>query len=341
MAVRPSRGPASCPLSQREGSHGQSQLSPRRGHRRGRSRHGRDVRTRGRRLDVRPRAGQVRRRPGCPARSPTASSTTSSTTSTTSASRSTSPSASTPPARSRPSSRRSPRRSPRTSPSTPRSRPACTPARRPRPPSSRSPRTRTRTPSGASTWSSSSRPAWRRPRRSPAASRTPSTRPTSSAATTPTSSARRTPPRRSAWWAAPRPTSATAFLLAQQCDKGYFRQYFTADKTRTDQSCQGAPRAERGASTDATALAVLALQDVQGSKAKAAVKRAVDVADLPPAAQRGVHRHREGSSLQHQQHRPGRLGAGRGRGDEAGGARGRCRPGPPVGGHQPLHRQGR
>jgi hypothetical protein len=70
-------------------------------------------------------------------------------------------------------------------------------------------------------------------------------------------------------------TSATAFLLAQQCDKGYFRQYFTKDKARTDQSCQGAPRAERGASTDATALAVLALQDVKGSKAKKAVKRAV------------------------------------------------------------------
>ena len=70
-------------------------------------------------------------------------------------------------------------------------------------------------------------------------------------------------------------TSATAFLLQQQCDKGYFRQYFTADKTRADQSCQGAPRAERGASTDATALAVLALQDVKGSKAKGAVKKAV------------------------------------------------------------------
>jgi hypothetical protein len=70
-------------------------------------------------------------------------------------------------------------------------------------------------------------------------------------------------------------SSATAFLLAQQCDKGYFRQYFTTDKTRADQSCQGAPRAERGASTDATALAVLSLQDVKGAKAKAAVKRAV------------------------------------------------------------------
>jgi hypothetical protein len=70
-------------------------------------------------------------------------------------------------------------------------------------------------------------------------------------------------------------TSVTAFLLAQQCDKGYFRQYFTVDKARTDQSCQGAPRAERGASTDATALAILALQDVKGAPAKKAVKRAV------------------------------------------------------------------
>jgi hypothetical protein len=70
-------------------------------------------------------------------------------------------------------------------------------------------------------------------------------------------------------------TSAAAFLLSQQCNKGYFRQYFTVDKTRADQSCQGAPRSERGASTDATALAVLALQDVKGSKAKGAVKKAV------------------------------------------------------------------
>jgi hypothetical protein len=69
--------------------------------------------------------------------------------------------------------------------------------------------------------------------------------------------------------------AATAFLLQQQCAKGYFRQYFTTDKTRADQSCQGAPSAERGASTDATALAVLALQDIKGSKAKAAVKKAV------------------------------------------------------------------
>ena len=69
--------------------------------------------------------------------------------------------------------------------------------------------------------------------------------------------------------------AASAFLLQQQCAKGFFRQYFTTDKTRPDQSCQGAPRAERGASTDATALAVLALQDVKGAKAKASVKKAV------------------------------------------------------------------
>ncbi len=69
--------------------------------------------------------------------------------------------------------------------------------------------------------------------------------------------------------------AASAFLLQQQCAKGFFRQYFTSDKTRPDQSCQGAPRAERGASTDATALAVLALQDVKGAKAKASVKKAV------------------------------------------------------------------
>ena len=66
------------------------------------------------------------------------------------------------------------------------------------------------------------------------------------------------------------------FLLQQQCPKGYFRQYFTSDKTRADQSCAGAPKAERGASTDATALTMLALQDVKGAAARAAVKRAAE-----------------------------------------------------------------
>jgi hypothetical protein len=73
----------------------------------------------------------------------------------------------------------------------------------------------------------------------------------------------------------PKAASAASFLIQQQCAKGYFRQSFTADKSRADQSCQGAPAAERGSSTDATALAILALQDVKGAKAKAAVKKAV------------------------------------------------------------------
>ena len=110
--------------------------------------------------------------------------------------------------------------------------PTCTPAPPPRRPCSRSRRARTRTPSAASTWSPSSRAAWPPPRRSPAASRTPTTRPTSSAATSPTSSARRTPPRRSALAGSAKAGAATAFLLQQQCAKGFFRQYFTTDKTR-------------------------------------------------------------------------------------------------------------
>jgi hypothetical protein len=72
----------------------------------------------------------------------------------------------------------------------------------------------------------------------------------------------------------PQAAPAVAFLLAQQCDKGYFRQSFTADKSRPDQSCQGAPKSERGASTDATAQAIIALQSVKGPVAKAAAAKA-------------------------------------------------------------------
>ena len=112
--------------------------------------------------------------------------------------------------------------------------------------------------------------------------------------------------------------AATAFLLQQQCAKGYFRQYFTTDKTRPDQSCQGAPRAERGASTDATALAVLALQDVKGAKAKAAVKKAVAwLEDTQLGDGAFTDTGKAEGSRQHQQHRPGRLGARRGRRHEA------------------------
>jgi hypothetical protein len=65
------------------------------------------------------------------------------------------------------------------------------------------------------------------------------------------------------------------FLLEQQCSDGFFRLGFTADKTAADQSCDGAARAARTPDTDATAIAVLALQHVKGAKAKGAVKRAV------------------------------------------------------------------
>jgi hypothetical protein len=73
----------------------------------------------------------------------------------------------------------------------------------------------------------------------------------------------------------PKAASATAFLLQQQCSKGFFRLNFTADKTDADQSCDGAAKAERSPDTDATSIAVLALQHVKGAKAKAAVKKAV------------------------------------------------------------------
>lgn len=55
-------------------------------------------------------------------------------------------------------------------------------------------------------------------------------------------------------------TKATRFLLAQQCEAGYFRLNFTADKTAVDQTCDGGKRATTSApDTDATALAVIAL----------------------------------------------------------------------------------
>lgn len=52
---------------------------------------------------------------------------------------------------------------------------------------------------------------------------------------------------------------ATAFLLDQQCAKGYFRLYF-ADPTAADQSCDGG---DRTADPDATAMAVLSLQAIE------------------------------------------------------------------------------
>jgi hypothetical protein len=56
--------------------------------------------------------------------------------------------------------------------------------------------------------------------------------------------------------------SAVRFLLKQQCDAGFFRLYF-ADPSASDQTCDGAARADRKPDTDATAIAVLNLQSVK------------------------------------------------------------------------------
>ena len=68
---------------------------------------------------------------------------------------------------------------------------------------------------------------------------------------------------------------AARFLLEQQCSDGFFRLSFTGDKRAADQSCDGAAKRERTPDTDATAIAVLALQHVKGAQAKGAVKKAV------------------------------------------------------------------
>ena len=73
----------------------------------------------------------------------------------------------------------------------------------------------------------------------------------------------------------PKAASVASFLVQQQCAKGFFRLGFTADKTDADQTCDGAAKAERSPDTDATAIAVLALQHVKGAAAKSAVKKGV------------------------------------------------------------------
>lgn len=60
---------------------------------------------------------------------------------------------------------------------------------------------------------------------------------------------------------------AAQFLLAQQCEAGYFRVYF-ADQAAEDQTCDGGDAAASTPSTDATAFAVEALQSVQGHTAE-------------------------------------------------------------------------
>jgi hypothetical protein len=74
----------------------------------------------------------------------------------------------------------------------------------------------------------------------------------------------------------PKAASVLAFLLQQQCSQGYFRLSFTQDKAAPDQSCDGAPKAQRRPDTDATAFALLALTEVKPTPAtKAAAKKAL------------------------------------------------------------------
>lgn len=71
----------------------------------------------------------------------------------------------------------------------------------------------------------------------------------------------------------PKAGDATDFLLQQQCSAGYFRVYFTTDKTAADQSCDGAPAAQKKPDTDSTALALLNL--IEADDDSPAVKTAI------------------------------------------------------------------
>jgi hypothetical protein len=60
-----------------------------------------------------------------------------------------------------------------------------------------------------------------------------------------------------------RAADVTSFLLEQQCSEGYFRLGLTADKTATDQTCDGGKAAGQSpADSDATSVAVLQLSAI-------------------------------------------------------------------------------
>lgn len=65
---------------------------------------------------------------------------------------------------------------------------------------------------------------------------------------------------------------AQRFLLKQQCEEGYFRLGFAAADQRR-QGCDAAPAEQSAADTDATSLALLSLQRVEGKTR--AVRRAI------------------------------------------------------------------
>lgn len=73
--------------------------------------------------------------------------------------------------------------------------------------------------------------------------------------------------------ASSRAADATAFLVSQQCEAGFFRLNFASDKSAPDQSCDGGVAAgESAPDTDATAFAVLALKGATGEIAEQAYR---------------------------------------------------------------------
>lgn len=67
--------------------------------------------------------------------------------------------------------------------------------------------------------------------------------------------------------------AAMRFLLAQQCEAGFFRLYF-ADADASDQTCDGAAKKkDRAPDTDATAIAVVGLQSID--KPSAQVRKSI------------------------------------------------------------------
>ena len=110
---------------------------------------------------------------------------------------------------------------------------------------------------------------------------------------------------------------ALGFLLAQQCKSGYFRVNFTADKTATDQTCDGGKKKTTSApDTDATALVVLSLLELPAPRGKLVI-RAINRATAWLAKTQAKNGSWGGGTLdrarERQQHRSGRAGPRSGR----------------------------
>lgn len=66
----------------------------------------------------------------------------------------------------------------------------------------------------------------------------------------------------------------TGYLLQQQCADGYFRLNFNDESDNADQTCDGATDETAAPDPDATAFAIIALEDVDADEAAEAAKRA-------------------------------------------------------------------